>query len=116
MLQAINDKRLTLQLWIRSTDVHHMLLNIGGWGVGSIVANEKAEAIKYALERGWVKYRMHYTKSGDDSWQAYELTDVGLDRVRSVYGEQVYQGTEKMRQWYRDRLPGMELMCEDRDW
>jgi hypothetical protein len=115
MLAAVSDKRLTLQLWIRSTDVHHMLLNIGGWGVDSVCHREAREAVEYAIERGWVSYRMHHPLHGEP-WRAFELTDLGLERVRGVYGPDVYEGAKTMRQWYRDRVPGMELLCEDRDW
>jgi hypothetical protein len=92
------------QFWIGSTDVNFMLTQIGGWAVGCYNDREARQAVQYAIEHGWVGKRTHYCPDGD-TWPAYELTESGLTRVREVYGEKGFEAANRMRQWYRDRVP-----------
>lgn len=92
------------QFWIGSTDVNGMLTEIGGWAVGCYNDQYARAAVDYAIERGWVGERTHYTPNGE-TWPAYELTDAGLDEVGKRSGDASRQEQIKKRQWYRDRVP-----------
>jgi hypothetical protein len=93
------------QFWVGATDVNFMLLNIGGWHVGSYAAREAAIAVSYAIERGWVQERTHYFPYDGSTGQAYELTDAGLAYVEWAWGLATAARTKRARQWYRDRAP-----------
>lgn len=93
---------IPLQHWVGSTDVNGMLIEVGGWHVGSIIALENAAAIRYAIGRGWVQERKHYFPDGTTT-PAYELTDAGLERLGKSYGPKARANAERGRQWYRDR-------------
>lgn len=93
---------MPLQFWIGSTDINAMLMNVGGWHVGSCAAREADEAVQYAIDRKWVQERTHHFPDGDVA-QAYELTDAGLDRLEQSCGPTSRDGASKARQWYRDR-------------
>lgn len=94
---------VSLQLWVGSTDVNGMLTEIGGWHVGSYAALEAADAVRYALGRGWVQQRVHCFPDGARG-DAYELTDSGLEQLRRSYGSIAADRAERARQWYRDRV------------
>lgn len=92
------------QHWVGSTDTNFMLTQIGGWAVGCYNDREARAAVVYAIERGWVGERVHYTPSGE-TWHAYELTDAGIAEVGRLYGDATREDQIKRRQWYRDRVP-----------
>jgi hypothetical protein len=83
---AVAAGRVMAQFWVGATDVNFMLLNIGGWHVGSYAAREAAIAVSYAIERGWVQERTHYFPYDGSTGQAYELTDAGLAYVEWAWG------------------------------
>lgn len=96
--------QIPLQLWIGSTDVNGMLMEVSGWHVGSLAATEAAEAVDYASRSGWIQPRTHYFPDGDTS-EAYELTDAGLIQLDKSYGPKARANAERIRQWYRNRVP-----------
>jgi hypothetical protein len=102
---------IPLQHWVGSTDVNGMLGEIGGWHVGSIIAVEKACAVQYAVDHGWVQQRTHYGPAlPPEGVPAYELTDSGLVRLEKSWGPKVRKRAEESRQWYRDRVAERALL------
>lgn len=95
--------KIPLQLWVRHTDVNGMLMEIGGWHVGSHAAVEAREGVQYAIEAGWVQTRLHYFPDGTTS-PAYELTDLGLRQLEDSYGPKARASAEYSRDWYRKRV------------
>ena len=89
------------QHWIGTTDVNHLLRWIGGWHVRSQAATDANAAIAYAVARGWITVRLHYSPAIPEGQLAYEVTDAGIRRVRLELGEAHAEATEAMRQWYR---------------
>lgn len=92
------------QRWVGSTDVNHLLTQIGGWGVGCYNQGQAEKAVNFAVEMGWVGIRVHHAPAyPPHGVLCFEVTDRGLSYLRGL-GEDVYAKALKMRQWYRDRV------------
>lgn len=93
------------QRWVGSTDVNHLLTQIGGWGVGCYNQGQAEKAVNFAVEMHWVGIRVHHAAAyPPHGVLCFEVTDTGLNYLRRVGGESVHAKALKMRQWYRDRV------------
>lgn len=79
------------------------LSQIGGWAVGCPNDVRYYPGHSRILEqRGFVTRRTHRTPSATiGDWEAYEVTDKGLDYLRKHYPDWA-KTAEETRQWYRD--------------
>lgn len=79
----------------------NVLSKIGGWHVGCQNDVENAGLVRLARERGYITQRTHYAPAIPEGVAAYELTDVGIEAVRTLCGEEVATHAERVRSWYR---------------
>jgi len=103
--------KIPLQLWIRHTDVNGMLMEVGGWHVGSQAAVEAKDGVQYAVDAGWVQTRVHHFPDGTTS-PAYELTNTGLKQLEDSYGPKARATAEQSRDWYRKRAAEATAVME----
>jgi hypothetical protein len=88
------------QVWIGHSDLTSVLRSINGWYVGCYNDREARRAVQYAIDRGYVAYRTHFSQMDPDGVRAYEITDAGLTWLRTHDADA--EGAEKMRAWYRE--------------
>lgn len=93
------------QRWVGSTDVNHLLTQIGGWGVGCYNQGQSEKAVNFAVEQRWVGLRVHHAPAYPaHGVLCFEVTDVGLSYLERVGGPLVRIKALEMRKWYRDRV------------
>lgn len=93
------------QRWVGSTDVNHLLTQIGGWGVGCYNQGQAEAAVNFAVERGWVTIRVHHAAAyPSHGVLCFELTDAAMSYLERIGGPRVRIKALQMRQWYRDRV------------
>lgn len=91
-----------VQIWIDGRDASGMLTRIGSWWVDCDYHREHAAAVEWAEEQGYVTRRTHYSPATPKGQEAFELTDLGLDRVGEWWGPAAQHNATRSRQWYRD--------------
>lgn len=90
------------QIWVGHTDLGGMLQSIGGWMVGCPAHNEAIQAVNYAKDHGYITTRIHYAPVIPEGREAFEVTDLGIEKLRQWWGPKVAEDAAKQRQWYRD--------------
>ena len=86
------------------SDEGRMLASVGGWAVGCENHLEQRALVERCEAAGFIGRRRHVVPvAGDPGWEAFELTDAGLERLRALCGEVVYRHAANSRDWYRRR-------------
>lgn len=89
------------QVWVNGVGLTTVLCEMGAWWVGCYP--DKLPAIQAALEEGLACIRVHYGPGLPASGvKAYEVTDAGLEFLRTRVSEEHLDGITKRRQWYRE--------------